>query len=259
MATRTSWAEIARREQFAVVFPDGLNRAWADLRSLEERAGRVPPPGTDDVAFLARLVETFIGDGVADPKRVYVTGISNGGAMTLTMACMRPRMFAAAAAVTNNLTDAFAAACPAASVAVPVLVMNGTQDPLIPFQGGKGTSRLAVDGFWSTAKTLDFWRLRNGCRAGDGASVALPDLDPKDGSTVTRISSRCPPGGDVLLYRIDGGGHRWPGKSPDASLLSPLVNSLLGPQNRDIDGPEVIWDFFKRFERTPGNARSERP
>src|SRR5882672_7184441 len=155
MTTRTSWPAVAKRERFGVVFPDGLNRAWADLRLATKRAGRAPPKGTDDVAFIAKLIETFVADGGADPKRIYVTGISNGVAMALTLLCARADLFAAAASVIMNLTDESADAC-RPSRPVPLLMMNGTADPLIPFQGGRGTSRLAVEGFWSTEKTLAF-------------------------------------------------------------------------------------------------------
>jgi polyhydroxybutyrate depolymerase len=57
MASRTSWPAVAKREHFTVVFPDGLNRAWADARPAEMRAGRTPPAGTDDVAFIVKLVD----------------------------------------------------------------------------------------------------------------------------------------------------------------------------------------------------------
>ena len=247
MTARTSWPDVARRERFAVVFPDGLNRAWADLRARTERAGRMPPQGTDDVAFLSALIERLIADGIADRSRLYVTGLSNGGAMTLTMACKRADLIAAAAAVIFTFTDGMAGACNPARP-VPLLLMNGTEDPLIPYGGGKGTSRFAVEGYWSTARTVAFWRARNGCAADDGASTKLPDRDSKDGSTVMLVPSSCPPGRDVLLYRVEGGGHRFPGARPDARL-SRLVDTLLGRQNHDIDGPEVIWQFLSRFER----------
>src|SRR5437868_5527423 len=57
MTTRTAWPAVAKREGFGVVFPDGLNHSWADLRPNTLRAGRVPPPGTDDIAFITRLLE----------------------------------------------------------------------------------------------------------------------------------------------------------------------------------------------------------
>src|ERR1700759_2806860 len=165
MASRTSWPAVAKREHFTVLFPDGLNRAWADLRSKEARAGRTPPEGTDDVAFIASLVEKYVADGTADPKRVYVTGLSNGGAMTMTLACKRADLFAAAASVIMNFTDDVANACQP-SRPIPMLMMNGTADPLIPYEGGRGTRRYAVDGFWSAEKTISFWRKVNACEDG---------------------------------------------------------------------------------------------
>jgi polyhydroxybutyrate depolymerase len=244
MITRTTWPTVARREDFAVVFPDGLNHAWADLRPNNLRAGRVPPHGTDDVAFIAKLVEKLVADGSADPKRVYITGISNGGAMTMTLVCKRAELFAAAATVIINLTNESASAC-RPSRPMPMLMMNGTADPLIPYQGGRGTSRFAVDGFWSAEKTLGFWRKSNGCEADNAAATDLDDGDRADRSTVTRVDSRCPAGRDVVLYRINEGGHRMPG-APDARFPR-LANAFLGPQNHDIDGAEIIWAFFKKF------------
>ena len=245
MMARTSWPDVAKRERFAVVFADGLNRAWADFRPNANRAGRAPPEGTDDVAFIVRLIEKFVADGTADPKRIYVTGISNGGAMTMTLACARADLFAAAASVIMNLTDESARACHP-SRPVPMLMMNGTADPLIPYQGGRGTSRFAVAGFWSTEKTLEFWRRANGCETQDAAAADLDDRDKSDQSTVTRISSHCPGGRDVVLYRINDGGHRMPGGFPDARFPR-AVDAFLGPQNRDIDGAEAIWGFFRKL------------
>lgn len=245
MVTRTSWPAVARREHFGAVFPDGLNRAWADLRPDTNRAGRAPPKGTDDVGFIVRLIEKFIADGSADPKRIYVTGVSNGGAMTMTMIGARADLFAAAASVIFNLTDDMANAIHP-SRPVPLLMINGTADPLIPYEGGRGTSRFAVAGFWSTEKTFDFWRRINGCGTREVAMVDLEHRDPKDPTSVTQISSRCPPGRDVVLYRINKGGHRMPSALPDARFPR-IVNALLGPQNRDIDGAETIWGFFRKF------------
>ncbi len=247
MANRTSWPEVARREHFGIVLPDGLNRAWADFRPNANRAGRAPPEGTDDIAFIVGLIEKFIADGTADPKHIYVTGVSNGGAMTMTMICARAELFAAAASVIMNLTDELANAC-RPSRPVPMLMMNGTADPLIPYEGGRGTSRFAVAGFWSTARTFAYWRRANGCQVQDADVTDLDDTDKADQSTVTRITSRCPQGCDVVLYRVNGGGHRMPGSFPDARFKR-MVNAFFGPQNHDIDGAETIWAFFRKFSR----------
>ena len=246
MISRTAWPLIAKRDGFAVVYPDGLNNSWADARPEERRAGRGPPEGTDDVAFITRLVEKLVADGTADAKRVYVTGASNGGAMTMTLVCARADLFAAGASVIMNLTDESAAACHP-SRPLPMLMMNGTVDPLIPYDGGSGSSYFAADGFWSTTKTLAFWRSINGCDTSDAAVTDLPDKNPADQSTVTRISSRCPAGHDVLLYRINNGGHRMPGLLRRTPAFPRVATGLLGPQNADIDGAETIWAFFSQF------------
>jgi polyhydroxybutyrate depolymerase len=114
--------------RFGVIYPDRLNHAWADLRPDSRRAGQAPPAGTDDVAFIAKLIEKYVADGFADPKHVYITGLSNGGAMTMTLACARADLFAAAASVIMNLTDESASGCHP-SRPVPMLVMNGTAYP----------------------------------------------------------------------------------------------------------------------------------
>ncbi|MET4388669.1 polyhydroxybutyrate depolymerase [Bradyrhizobium sp. F1.4.3] len=245
MITRTAWPKVAKRQGFAAVFPDGLNHAWADARTKAGPELRGPPPGTDDVAFIAKLVEKLVADGTADGKHVYVTGVSNGGAMVMTLVCARADLFVAGASVIMNLTDESAATCHP-SRPLPMLIMNGTADPLIPYEGGRGSSYFAADGFWSTEKTVAFWRQLNGCEADDASVTDLPDKSPADQSTVTRISSRCPTGHDVVLYRVNGGGHRMPGFSPDARFPR-VATGLLGPQNGDIDGAETIWAFFSKF------------
>lgn len=245
MIARTAWPQVAKREGFAVAFPDGLNHAWADARTKAGPALRGPPPGTDDVAFIAKLVEKLVANGTADPKRVYVAGISNGGAMAMTLACARADLFAAGASVIMNLTDEAAVTCHP-SRPLPMLIMNGTADPLVPYEGGRGSSYFAADGFWSTEDTLAFWRKLNGCEIDDAGVTDLPDRAPADQSTVTRISSRCPKGHDVVLYRVNGGGHRMPGHAPDARFPKIAVR-LLGPQNGDIDGADTIWTFFSQF------------
>lgn len=247
MTTRTSWPAVAHREQLTMVYPDGLNKAWADFRSDSKRAGFTPPPGTDDIAFLTAIIDRLIASGTADPKRIYLTGLSNGGAMTMTMVCTRADIFAATASVIFNLTDIALDTCHP-SRPVPMLLMNGTDDPLIPYEGGKGSSDLAAGGFWSTVRTFEFWKAVNGCDPARIAAVDLPDRDRSDSSTVSRLDARCPAGHDVVLYRINGGGHRFPSFMSDARLPR-LLNGMLGPQNHDIDGPEVIWAFFRKFTR----------
>jgi len=245
----TTWPEVARREGFVLVAPDGLNRAWADFRGHGEAVGKRPPAGTDDVKFLTRLVDDLVQRGVADPQHIYVAGISNGGAMAMSLACVRPDLFAAASSTIMAMTRGLAAHCHP-SQGTPMLFMNGTEDPLVNFNGGRGTNRMmGVSGLLSTEDTLRWWRGVDGCARDDGAASNLPDRVRDDNSSVTRIGSHCPAGSDVLLYRINGGGHRLPDTIADSVHLTGMIDRLLGRQNRDIQGPQVIWDFLKQFAR----------
>jgi polyhydroxybutyrate depolymerase len=225
---------LAAGAGIVAALPDGLNTAWADGRSDAEFRGRKPPAGLDDVAFLADLVGALIREGVADPRRIYVMGLSNGGMMALRLLCDRPGLFAAGAVVMASLPESGAARC-RPSRPVPLLLMNGTQDRLVPDQPQQG--------YLGTEGTAVFWRRINRCGP-MGPAQELPDADPSDGSRVTLALGQCPSGQDIAVYRVVGGGHQMP------SIVGPaLASRLLGPRNRDIEGVEVIWAFFQRFSR----------
>ncbi len=229
-----AWADFSSRHRVAVALPDGLNSAWADGRVAGEIRGKSAPAGTNDVAFLTALVEKLIADGVADRRRVYVTGASNGGMMTYRLVCERPDLFAAAAASIAVLTESFAATCKP-SRPVPIMILNGTADRITPWQ--------RHGAYLGTDATAAHFRDINGCSE-TFATQALSDIEPGDRSTVTRISYTCPKHADVMVVRIDGGGHQWP------SRISPArFEAFLGPRNRDIEGADEVWSFFQRFSR----------
>ena len=192
------------------------------------------------------LIEKFVADGVADPKRIYVTGLSNGGAMTMTMICARADLFAAAASVIFNLTDDMATACHPAKP-VPMLMINGTADPLIPYQGGRGTSRFARAGLLVDRKDARFLAPRQWLRSardrcgrsraprydgpdhGDADLLALPAGAATSCSIAsTTAATACPAAFPTRAFRASS-------------------TCFLGPQNRDIDGAEMIWEFFRKF------------
>ena len=103
--------------------------------------------------------------------------------MAMTLVCARAELFAAAASVIMNLTDESAAACHP-SRPVPMLLMNGTADPLIPYEGGKGASHYAVDGFWSTRRDAGVlaqaqWLQGRRCDGDRSAGIAIPPTTPR--------------------------------------------------------------------------------
>jgi polyhydroxybutyrate depolymerase len=233
----TGFEALVERHGIVAVYPDAIGRNWND--------GRSKGPGrSDDVAFFRALVEALVAEGIADPRRVYVTGPSNGGMMTLRLVCEAADLIAAAAAIIASLPAELAAGCKP-SRPVPVLLMNGTADPLVPYAGGSVGYFGRRGDVLSTDATLTKLRVLNDC-PGEATTTRLPDLDPNDGSNVTVYTWSCASGASVVLYRVEGGGHRIPQRSGGAR---PVIDRLLGRENHDLDAAEAIWTFFQDKRR----------
>jgi polyhydroxybutyrate depolymerase len=128
--------------------------------------------------------------------------------------------------------------------AVPMLVINATNDPLIPWDGGALGPRGRQGAVVSTAETVDFWRRHNGCSE-TAEKRPLPDKDARDGSTVDAEQySSCRSGAPVVLVTVEGGGHIPPGAEIGPR---PLVTAILGKDNRDISAADLSWKFFRQF------------
>ena len=225
--TRHGFERIADKEKFVVVYPDALERRWND------QGGTV-----DDVGFLLAIVDKLVADGLVDKNRIYVAGISNGGMMAQRLACEQADRIAGIATVAGGLPEPLQATCKPAR-ALPVLVIHGTEDPIVPWSGG------AVAGFedfgkvLSARETAKFWAANNRC--GDGGVIAAePDRDPKDGTRVKmEVFASCPAGAAVKLAAVEGGGHTWPGG------YQYLPERFIGRTSQDVDANMLIWDFFK--------------
>ncbi len=241
---------LADQEGFLVVHPNGTDPAtglssptgsfnWNDCRN---DAG-TSTTTADDVGFLGALVDWAAGSFAIDPDRVYATGASNGGLMSYRLALESSDRIAAIGAVVANLpANGECAAGPARPVGV--LVMNGTVDPFMPFGGGTILGNTGV--VQSTAATRDFWRGVLGTSPA-GVPGAVPNVNFADGSTVG-IDTYCNGGQGtaMALYTVTGGGHTMP------SIAHPVPPSfsILGPQNRDLEGASAIWQFLRRHRRT---------
>jgi polyhydroxybutyrate depolymerase len=229
---------LADRDGFFVVYPDGIDNRWNDHR--DEAFAQ-----SDDVGFISELIRTFIQNYGVDSKRVYVTGISNGAQMSMCLAREISGQLAAVAPVAYSMSEK-SAALPVATEPVSVLVMTGTQDPLVLWEGGEvpdlGGERL-IGPMISVRDTIDKLVAYNRCDP-TPAVTWLPDKDPQDG---TRVRVEAYGGGDegteILLYAIIGGGHTWPGG------LHTADEGIAGKTCLDIDANEVIWDFFQRHSR----------
>ena len=227
--TQRGFERLADRDKFVVVYPDALERRW------NEQDGNI-----DDAGFLLAVADQLAARGVADAKRVYFAGISNGGMMAERMACEYSDRVAAIAVVAGSMTEKMAAACKP-SRAMPVLLIHGTEDLIIPWSGG------AVAGFEDFGKVLSakaaarFWATQNLCGETPRVS-AEPDLDPTDGIRVyAERFIDCKKKSEVDLFVIEGGGHTWPGG------YQYLPERFIGKTSKDMDANKIIWEFFQRW------------
>ena len=245
IVTRKGFDNLADRDGFIVVYPDGIELNWNDGRMDEEANDRAHRENIDDIGFISALIDYMIKNYSIDPKRVYVTGISNGGIMSYRLACELSHKITAIAPVDGNIPHLLVYEC-YPTMHVSVLAINNVNDPMVPFYGGNIYSsirRLNLGKVLSVDESISFWVSRNQCTALPVVTEE-PDTDPKDGTRVTRKEYKnSTDGTEVILYSIDGGGHTWPGG------FQYLPAFIVGKTSRDIDASQVIWSFFKRHSR----------
>jgi len=232
----TGLSRVADREQMIVVYPEGIDRHWNDGRDTLKGMG-------DDVAFVKAMLDRMETEYHVDRKRVYATGISNGGFFTQRLACELPDRFAAIAAVAATLPEGYD--CHPAHP-ISVMMIHGTDDPFVPFNGGAlaghGDGMTGYGGrALSVSNAASFWIKHNQCTP--MMEMDLPDADPKDGATVNKsIYGGGKDGAEVVVSVVKGGGHTWPGGMQYAP------ESLIGKTCRDFNASEAIIEFFKRHE-----------
>jgi polyhydroxybutyrate depolymerase len=237
MRLYTGFNELSDQKHFIVVYPNSLGPYWndgrVDMNSVSFKAN------IDDVKFIASLIEHISSNYRVDRARVYVAGFSNGGMMALRLAIAIPEKLAAVSSVSGLLPKHLSYLNP--SRQVPVMIIQGTDDPLVPCGGGKLNGKHGE--ILSAVDTVGYWSSRNSC-ASPGDVQVLPDRDPDDGTLVYRASYPCKdPGVEVVLLTIQGGGHTWPG----ARFSPPEKKS--GRTCRDISATDMIWDFCSRHRR----------
>jgi len=132
-AARYGFDVLAERYGFIAVYPDGYERHWNDCRGGADYAANLE--NIDDVGFLRALVARMVDEQGVDPARIFATGLSNGGQMAYRLGLEAPDLVAGIAAMAASLPDPIA--CEPAGEAVAALVMNGTEDPVNPYEGAR--------------------------------------------------------------------------------------------------------------------------
>ncbi len=215
--------QLGEREHFVTVLPDGLGGEWNVFPpGFRDRSGLFTN-GADNT-FIKQLVADLVRRGVADPNRIYLSGISNGGVMALRLACDTPELFAAVGVFLASMPDYAGQDChPTKPIAF--MMVNGTADPIMPYDGGSTAAGLKV---WGTERTLTFFRKLNGCTmAPKRSEVRQSDYGGAPPIVVDRWAG-CS-GAPIVLYSVVGGGHRPPG--------GPGTGGGFGTA-------QTLWDFF---------------
>lgn len=243
----SQWATIAERENIIVAALDGSKgrdgeQGWNDCRADADNN-----PASDDVAFARAVVRKLVGEGRADPERVYAMGMSNGGMMAFRLGLQMPEL-AAFAAVSASM--AATSQCPQKpSPRVAALIINGDADPLVPYAGGQvkfgsGPPRggvipvPAAFALWAEAHRHDVAT----------ATVRLLPARKKGDDTQGRASFFGPElaDADVAMVRIEGGGHVEPSL---AHRYRAVYLHFVGAQSSVFESAEVAWAFFRGKSR----------
>ena len=238
MINIANFKPIADRDKFVLVYPEGVQKNWNDGRPT------VPNQlGINDVGFFNQMCDYMINNYSVDGKKIYATGISNGGFMSTRLGCELSNRIAAIAVDAATMEAKTIAPNCNPGRPVPALYIHGTTDPLVPFLGGQMTAGGTAGGtILSHFQVIEKWVALNGCNT-TPTITDLPDIS-NDGTTIKqRVYTGGTTGSEVVSYVILNGGHTWP------QGYQYLNEAIIGKTSQDMNACEVIWTFFKRFSR----------
>jgi len=217
MERRSGFDPITEAAGAVAIYPDAIDASWND------GWWQTSP---DDVGFLAALIESVRNEYGIEKGHVFGAGHSNGAAMIQRLACETDSLDAFAA-VACGMPKQVREKCTGRR-AIPALLIHGTEDPIVPLDG-------------EVKASVATWVERDGCPP--MIETALPDLDPGDGTRVKlETYAPCRDGVEVRMYRVEGGGHDWPGTAAPGPLRA-------GRISRDLDASKAIWEFFNAHRR----------
>jgi polyhydroxybutyrate depolymerase len=240
----TKFDQLAEQEGFIAVFPDATN-----LPREGPCADTLPPltgaeiqwnlgagslqycAGVDDVGFVADMVDWFKANYEIDASQIYSTGMSDGALFSYLLAFNLTGTFAAIAPVCAPMPWGFGNPTTAP---ITVILMHGTADPILSYNGYGG---LGGNVTYSVDETIAYW-----CGVDNTTTEPVETvwgstlLDP---TVVHRyVYSGGTNGTQVILFKVDGGGHTWPGGPQYASELA------IGKVTTHIDGSAQIWRYL---------------
>jgi len=225
---------VADTAGFVVVYPNAVTPETTWNSGIYDSPIAPPNPNINDVGFLSALIDTLAKNNAIDTNRIYCCGFSNGGFMSFKLACQLSKRIAAIASVAGVISYTTAINCNCGH-AMPVLIINGTADAIVPYAGATG--------WHSVEQTVNFWTTHNLCSESD--TTSLPNTDTLDGCTVERIRFTELSGNHrVIFHKVMNGGHTWPGGDKPYLVLN---WGDIGKTNGDINASAEIWNFLKAY------------
>lgn len=223
MGSTTELAEKANTENVLLVYPNGYKNYWNECRKAASSLANTE--NIDENTFFNLMIKYFKEKYKISDQQVFAIGTSGGGHMCYKLAMTMPGKFRAVAALIANLPDTDNLDCTEAKVAIPIMIVNGTADPLNRYEGGMMQSGNFIMGnVRSTDRTFQYWAKLAGYE-GDPIKESIPDNDPSDGKIIERYTYKKKGKPEVVLLKVIGGKHDYP---------------------NDIDVHVEGWEFFKR-------------
>jgi polyhydroxybutyrate depolymerase len=226
------WIDIGQTNDLVIAALEGEigsdgKQGWNDCR-------RDAPnnPQTEDVAATLALIDELTRTERIDPTKVYAIGMSNGGHFVLRLALEAGNRFAGFGSVAAAL--AANSACTDKGAPKPFVLINGTADRIVPFNGGNFQNRGVVLSFSDTLATLV---ARSGPTTTPSQAMPYPDVDSTDGSTAAlqTFGSVTAP---VHAVTVTGGGHAEPSR---IRQYSAAYERIIGRQNHDFESADEQW------------------
>ncbi len=215
---------IADTANFILVHPQGTK----DGNNQPYWNAGISTLGANDLLFLSQLIDSIKASYNINANSVYSTGMSNGGFMSNYLACNLSNKIAAIAGVTGTMFTNWYNSCNPGRP-VPVMHIHGTADATVPYIGN--STMVAVDSL------VKHWRVKNNCNSIPTFSN-VPNINTTDGCTADHfIYSGGTNNSSVELYRVNGGGHTWPGAA-----------FITGVTNQDFSASVQIWRFFRKYK-----------
>jgi polyhydroxybutyrate depolymerase len=234
MAWFTDLNRKADEAGFIAVYPDGTGKRSSFFWNGGRCCGSAVKENVDDVAFIRALLDDLTREYAVDARRVYATGMSNGGIMVYRLAAELSDRIAAVAPVAGSMATEIGDL----KRPVSVLHFHGTKDEFVPFEGGKGPKSITGTHFLSIEQSVAAWVRANGCH-----EEPKVDLLSEAGDEMTVTRKTYGPGregAEVALVVIEGGGHTWPGKKSPTRIL--------GKSATNVSANDLMWEFFQKHK-----------